>query len=107
MWVIVVIEAVAVAALVLYLYNIYASYDRCVSPRLSALRRHSLDLVPANRSLASRRPWYVTAAVLVGWYASFSLVVLIPTDVTSVRTRHRTISCRQLVRCVRGSCVSM
>nr|BAK02403.1 predicted protein [Hordeum vulgare subsp. vulgare] len=59
MWVIVVIEAVAVAALVLYLYHIYASYDR--------------------------RPWYVTAAVLVGWYASFSLVVLIPTDVTSTR----------------------
>lgn len=77
MWWVLVIQAVFVAALVLYLYNVYASYQKCEPPiscrkALAHLRR------------VCRRPWYVTAAVLLGWYASFSLVILIPTDVASV-----------------------
>jgi hypothetical protein len=78
MWVVVAIEGVLVALLVLYLYNIYASYERCAR----ALFVPSRDAQTVDRC---RRPWYVTGAVLLGWYASFSLVILIPTDVTSVR----------------------
>src|SRR6185437_10632901 len=74
MWWVLLLQAVAIGAIVLYLYNVYASYQKCA--RLS-LVHHPL--------MTARRPWYVTAAVLLGWYASFSLVILIPTDVASVR----------------------
>jgi len=74
-WIVFGFEIALLVALTFYLYSKFASFKR--------------------------QPWYITSSVILGWFLSFSLIYLIPIDITSTQkeecTDDSSTDCAELI----------